>query len=504
MRTQWGGTRLMTCLLALAGAVAWAADPPAAAPPLPTTPPGATPPDFAVKQAPDKRSFLERLLAEVPPLKHPRGQRWPMIMWESLPTTVQPAAAYQALLDRGLTQCLRLDAKLLPVAGALQAAGSPIIIVEGRGGAWPANLAGKAENWAHQFEDGYTLPKGRPAAACLVREDGWALNVANLQTTLRAFKAANVRIDAAWLDWEGDPYWPGGQYEQAKHCRQCQAELPPGTLATPEAFAAFGWRLYVRLLDTYLAAPILAEFPRCSITNWNVVVSTPERPLRFWENTVISPTFPSVMTATNPIAYGNTVFFKRAWKPEYVFDREHVDQFYAHLLLRMVSDDTANRLKYMPEKQSVPWVDRWCPDDEDPKIPIISRERYREVLRHLWLRGVAAMQIFNPRRPGFDDIVFSEVADAVAVYDEMLAFAPFLDRGEVLCTDVPQVQDDGVLWSGLRLGDEAVVRVFKQGGGTAEVTIAAWPGAPVKLTADAKGRTFLLKRTGDAAKAEAK
>ena len=34
-------------------------------------------------------------------------------------------------------------------------------------------------------------------------------------------------------------------------------------------------------------------------------------------------------------------------------------------------------------------------------------ERYREVLRHLWLRGADGMHIFQPRRTGFEDIVLS-------------------------------------------------------------------------------------------------
>jgi hypothetical protein len=137
-------------------------------------------------------------------------------------------------------------------------------------------------------------------------------------------------------------------------------------------------------------------------------------------------------------------------------------------------------------------VIRWCPDVEDPKLPIMSRERYREVLRHIWLRGADGMQVFNATRRGHDELVLNEVADAVAVYDEMLAFREFLDNGEIMCTDVPPEQDDGVVWSGLRLADRAVVRVFKQGGGTAEVTVEPWPGAGITLPATDRGTTFVL------------
>ena len=48
-----------------------------------------------------------------------------------------------------------------------------------------------------------------------------------------------------------------------------------------------------------------------------------------------------------------------------------------------------------------------------------------------------------------------EVEDAVMAYDEMLAFRDFLDNGEVLTYEIPRSQDDGVVWSGMRLGSRA-------------------------------------------------
>ena len=82
----------------------------------------------------------------------------------------------------------------------------------------------------------------------------------------------------------------------------------------------------------------------------------------------------------------------------------------------------------------------------------------------------------------------------------MLAHREFLDAGEILCTDVPKVQDDGVLWSGLRLKDRAVVRVFKQGGGAAKVAIEPWPGRPVTLAVPAGGKTYVVTTDGKTAR----
>lgn len=460
----------------------------------------AAPPEYAVKRDPPaaKRTFLELLRERVPPLKHPRGSRLPMILWEGLPLDPQPVEAYQALLERGLVQPLRLDDKMLATAQVQKQAGAPVIFMEGGGGPWPAQLAGDPKLWQHQFEPGYEFKPGpwpdNAIRPCLALYDGWAINADRVRGILRRFRDAGIDVAAVWTDWEGDPYFVRSQYAQASRCARCKAMLPPWVLASPDNCATYCWRLYIRLLDAYLAAPVAEVFPLASTTNWMVVCSTPERPVEHWNGRIVPPSCPGLMTATNPIAYGNTVFWKD-WDPAWPLDRAHVDVFYLHLFLRQVSHNQANLQVYAPEKDAVPWIARWCPDDENPQIPIPSRESYREALRHLWLRGADSMQIFNATRPGFEDIVFAEVEDAVAIYDEMLAFAPFLDAGEVMCLDVPGPQADGVLWSGLRLADRAVVRAVKLGGGKGRIALVPWPGTQLELETDDAGRTFLLTRT---------
>jgi hypothetical protein len=224
------------------------------------------------------------------------------------------------------------------------------------------------------------------------------------------------------------------------------------------------------------------------------VYSTSERPVRTWSDHVLPPSAPALFTTTNPVAYGNDEFFAKTWRAEWPLDRLHVDRFYTHLLLRQVSADEANRQGVAPEVTSMAWVARWVPDDGDPQIPVMSREAYREALRHLWLRGVDAMAVFNARHDGFEEMAVLEVVDAAAVYDEMLAFVEFLDGGDVLHTDVPERQHEGVLWSGLRLGERAIVRVTSQSALDQAVVLEPWPGRRVELEARPEGRTWLIER----------
>ena len=435
-------------------------------------------------------NLYERLIKHLPPLRHARGRRWPMILWSGGSFEPQPKEITMALLARGLAQHIQLDTNMLPSAQALQAAGAPVIMVQGAAGAWPASLAGAPELWAHQFTNAFKPDEHlRP---CLSIFTGWATNADKVRATLRRFKEAGVTVDAVWMDWEGDPLFQDDSYEQACQCRRCRETLPARVLASKDSFRRYSWRLYNDLIGAYLAAPVRETFPSCSVANWNIVVSIGQPVLHWTGNSPISPGLPSLLTAMNPVAYGQTLYFSDYWKKEYPFNVEHVDQFYTHLLLHEVTGNAANAAVYAPETATIPWVCRWCPDDMDPRIPVMSRERYREVLRHHWLRGVDGMQIFNPSRKGYEDMAVHEVEDAVAVYDEMLEFKDYLDAGEPFGLELPRAQDDGVLWSGLRRESSAVVRVFKQGGGTAEVVVEPWSGRKVALQATDKGHTYVL------------
>ena len=125
----------------------------------------------------------------------------------------------------------------------------------------------------------------------------------------------------------------------------------------------------------------------------------------------------------------------------------------------------------------------------------MSRAAYREALRHLWLRGTAAMQVFNPLSKTHAAESLAEVQDAVAVYDEMLAWRDLLDHGEVLNYQVPGPDDHGLLWSGLRTANAALVRLYplaKDGPKWLDLTI--WPGQRVLLQVSAGGISYRVER----------
>lgn len=445
-------------------------------------------------------SWHQAVLERIPRLRHDRGSRWPLITWEGFSTEPQEPNYYQELLARGLAQHIRLDARMIDTALAIQRAGSPVIVMEGNSGTHPASLAGEPPAWAHQFDDDGYQPREaiRPCPAIHV---GWARFADGLRNTLRQFREKGVRIDAVWTDWENDPLYGADRYEQARHCRRCREIVPRKALASSDRFLDYTTRKFYELFGAYYAAPVLEFYPRCSVTNWLAQPSTPEAPQPGWSGNPGRVHMPPLVTAWNPTAYGAASWVWKSRDPEHKRDQERVDQVYTNLLLRQVS--LAGRLgeRWAPEKELIPWVTRWVSEPPELEFPVMSRERYREVLRHLWLRGVAGMQVFSPRQPGYEDMAFPEVEDAVAAYDEMLAFRDFLADGEVLNHEVPREQDESAVWSGLRLGDRAVVRVFKQGGGSARQTVRPWGERDFELEASAEGQTYRLGKDGRVEKA---
>ncbi len=188
-----------------------------------------------------------------------------MILWESFPLDPQPIEHYRALIERGLTQPIRMHTNMIAVAMALQKAGSPIIMVEGAAGNWPASLAPR---WQHEFEDGFR-PDER-VRACLAVRDGWAIQARNVREPLQAFRDAGITVHGVWMDWEGDPWSMWMQFEQARHCTRCRTHLPRWALASPESCSAYSTAIIYGCWTLILPLRFLKCFhERWLLTGWS-------------------------------------------------------------------------------------------------------------------------------------------------------------------------------------------------------------------------------------------
>ncbi len=502
------GQAFRRCLLSIAILV------PALAPAAENKPPGAT-------QQKSKPWFLPELLRRVAPLTHDARGRLPMICITPFRMSAEdksfeegrplPTEMIRQLKARGLTQFLYPQEKYLPYAKALQREQAGVIVLEASAFNGPGGEDEKGQavaDWLHVLPKGYKgleRPPQQPRFPCPLLLEGWRRKAELYRSFFRKCKAEGIQVQGVWLDQEVEPYGGEAQWREAQACSRCRALFPAGVLDDHQRYRAFIGRWRNELFSAYLVAPVLESFPRCAVTNWHEVISSLEIPTPGWTGEdLLPPRGIGMYTAANPVVYGNTLWYSLHWKKEWNWplDAAHMDRLYTHVMLAQISAHEANARRLAPEKLCIPWVDRFCADDRDPKIPILSRGRYREILRHCWLRGADSMQIFNPvwfdSDPLREAIVAEEVEDAVAVYDEMLAFRELLDAGVTLGLAVPEVTDDGPIWSGRRLKDRAVVRLFSMGPKPLKARIRPFDQAgEIELDCPPQGATYLLERQGD-------
>jgi len=437
---------------------------------------------------------LKTILEQVPPLKHDATGRLPMIPWTALVgegsnTATNgkgqplPVEMYRELAKRGLTQHIPLRPEYLPWAKAMQEAGAAVVFMDGE----CFSPYDQGADPPHRLPEGFKVVKGagyagRDVLPCVGVLDGWRLRAERVRNTLKVYKDAGVQVTGVWLDWEGEPHVSHEHWRQAAACSRCRAILPKSALDATDVYFRYVSGLRADLYSAYVAAPIREIYPACSILNWELFCST--RPCDDWDE---------LCSATErPAKAGN------------VGDEAHMDRVYTHYMLEQISRHEEAAVATASFAQVVPWVCRFIPDPGgSDDVPLLSRGRYREILRHLWLRGADSMQIFNEPWPAGEgraryrpEMAVEEVEDAVAVYDEMLAFREFMEKGVVMNTDIPAVTEDGPIWSGLRLEGALLIRAFTPGDKPALFSIK-FSERPLELKALPKGVTYRITRKGN-------
>lgn len=371
--------------------------------------------------------WIDVIEREIPPLTNDPGDRMPMIMWHGVGFQPLSAREIEVLHARGLCQHLQLSESMIPAAQALQQAGMPIILMEGRTDHWPYSLG---KDWMHQFDASFPQPWfGKEDAsqwhgACPHRVGGWKVLATNTKRTLQEFRQAGVRVDAVWVDYEGDPYPWSHLFDQLRHCKRCRQDLPAEILHEKAAWRDHSWKQYVALYDEHFAKPIREVYPECLVTNWHVVFSSESDPVRYFASNINLPELkPTHFTATNPIAYASDAVWHQLWDRSTEATQTSVDAFYREQIIHQVATDKRNRdAGQAGGVRSIPWVARVCKiaDADQPAVPIMSRSGYRNALCELWEMDVHSMQVFNPMHEKYEELALIELKDAVAAYDRML------------------------------------------------------------------------------------
>lgn len=390
----------------------------------------------------------------------------PLISYRNFDRQALSEDAVNSVVKRGVIPWFPLfgNEESIQRAKLFQALGIPVILMDYRGGKWP-------------MSDGCFAEQNLFSAWNDVGEQ--------VREALTIYKNAGVKVASIWCDWEGFPF-------RAK-VDDFQFESPGESEKLH--FYRYRSQLWTNLLSSYLAAPVLSFYPNASVTNWSINVASRDMPIELWNNQISGLFQPTLFNTSNPVAYGNAVFFEKQWpNGDWPTDRSKVDQAYFHLMLRQISSDCWNRMRELPYMCSVPWVARCVKDSRNKQIPVMSREAYRESLRHIWLRGISGMMVFNPHIKSSLHASEHELEDAMLVYHEMVNYHDLIINGRVLNLAIPEIEYEGVVWSGMGTDDHLLIRASHFGVGSVQVWVGVSRNERYLLNVPVAGKWFYIKR----------
>lgn len=451
------------------------------------------------------------------------------------------SAYVTALAARGLALPVRLydrndtAAGALATARAIQAAGLPIHVWTSLSGDsssvpagfghneatvfWPWN--GSPNAWAKDSNGNYW-----PAFPLATSTVGYALMKSNLLVLLNGGITA---IAGLWTDYEDYPvYWADMKasvnqrayfsryYTNANAAGDARSvsQYGPGlltndTMSQSNPMWKYSYDLHYALLkdsarkaltDVYGAAPLYGNFGN--------YYSTASVPFNTDGSDFHPPSPPpEAGIVAMPVAYADTFYLATdfiARNPARIpVNQTTVDDVYWYSMLTQISSSQANDGAI---GRSVPWVSCYVPDNGSPAWVHwkMSISAYKELLRHIWLRGASGMYVFNAAPPyRTPQESFNDLAYASSVLDEMLAFRTFLMNGAPMNYSVDSsLYRGGVEWSGMSNSRTSptqwVVRTVSRTGSDAVVPeISPEPGLTFRnVPAPVGGATFILSVDG--------
>jgi len=420
--------------------------------------------------AADTIELFEALGKDQPEVPFPPAG--PMLLWTGVGYEPQTPETIKLLNSQGFNQHLPLTGDHRKAAKALYQNKSPIQLMQGLK-QFPIAPASNLRLPANAA-DSFNLATWRTIG-------DW------VRQQLRLYRDSGMTINSLWLDYEGFPFL-ASQADVAS--RSVELSLPIDM--SSEDWATWRRQFTLNALSSYVAAPAREIFPRISVLNWTVNLSYPESPLinAIGQQTPVSG--PLLFTQSNPYAYGNTLSYELAGLPIDLAQAQ-VDKFYLGLLLRHASIDAKNRKLTNSQIGAVVWVARVVRDSDQSDIPVMSRSAYREALRHLWLRGIGGMMVFNPLRLTKDEHV-AEIADAASVWREMSQHLSMLKRGEP--ANVGHQNASGYIWSSITTARQSLLRItpIDESLEGKMLFLPVWSDLSVKISCPQAPRSYLVWR----------
>ena len=447
---------------------------------------------------PDYPESIRKVLANCAPLKHPRGERLPLLLWPVHSGVVDNDALQERIIrdldQRGLAMIATWDpsnkdkslADSLRIARIQQKLGLDVCV---NANACMYGFFNGDENTAYVDADGKPFfdPSIPGNIGCPFRiEHRYPEMTERIDFFVRAYKDARVPLDFVFGDWEIDgPLDVNRAWDAARKCTVTRQHLPE-----VDDFAAFQHAVRTKRADATrrcYAEPILSRYPEALVGNYAVYPNNGERywfdyfeqfypevphrldqraPYRTWHRDEFKL---SGYTFAMPVCYPWARTFD--W-----YDFANTDYRWFYNLLLVASNAGRHTSAEVPIIPFVHWHTVFVPEQPDERIRQLSEAAYGEFLWHALLRGHDTFFMWCPPNEAA-----KESALLHATWAQALGYADWLNRGVPITFDVPAEQ--GPVVSGLRIADRVLVR---------RTDFDDADPDPVKLTVE--GRTLAVPR----------
>jgi hypothetical protein len=468
------------------------------------------PPPGIVQHSRNIQYDLPSFFEAVHPMVHRLDGRMPLLVW-NLPMPGESAMiwsrqsgslrkAVDELARRGIMPVVLPPGEgALALARTLQEAGQPVYLSIARADQLQKTAWQNCTIWVYQ--PGENLPRNIPPQRwpCLPANDP-ALAAQWVQKRVQGLHDAGIKVNGAFFDDEGLPQPWAGLLESQRSTPQCRAQYPPGLLDDPQQFLDYVVDLRAKLIDRAMAGPIHRLFPGAVVGNFGETS---------WTQPHVGPggqTYPPLRCGgdiVTPDLYAHVAPVVRS--DGLVLSQEKMDQQSLQYLLNKLGAAAPAARAY--GQLLVPYISQQVPAEVPFRGPSLtmSDNAWRELQWHVWLRGANGLFLFNPPATNVKSPMsasFRMVENARDIYDHVLAQRKFLDKGEPMTYGVPDLTKGEPLWSGLRLPEQCLVRVFSPTAQTQKVKVQAYEQAQVTLDAPPQGATYVVGRDGSVTRVE--
>lgn len=453
---------------------------------------------------PSKAGFdYPTFIKMVKPLKHGLGANAPIVLWGWPP----PAGNIQAdqingtlrtyidgLAARGIDPQLPVGpnyfvGNTVALAQTLEAANLPVYLVFPR----YDMISGTAYQNTTVFGT-YTDPSGKVYQyPCLPLADG-SIGAQWVHDQLLPLQQAGIHVTGVLFDDESYPSASGIGLYESQEDPACASYYPAGALDTFQTFWKYTFDLRSTLEGQIMGDPVHQLFPGAVVGDFGSYQSSAAVPFMDIRNNNYPPRQLDIDAQVDAL-YNQSILLpqdKAPAKPT----AKWADSMYFSEWVRSISSAASNR----GSTQLYTFVSSDIPGTiNPPNLQFMeSRGAYKEALRHLWLRGVNSLWLFagGDSSPSQAVAAFHMMDDSRAVYDGLLAYRNFLTQGTPMNVTMPDASGTQPIWSGLKLGDQALVRTYSPSGKAGRVTVDAFPGVTVTLPATAAGAGFLISSNG--------